>query len=64
MKRRILLLTAALVALCMLATACLAESVPQLSAESTLFGSGDTGGKTTLKYILVTAAGPGDQTIR
>ena len=64
MKRRILLLTAALVALCMLATACLAEGVPQLSAESTLFGSGDTGGKKTLKYILVTAAGPGDQTIR
>ena len=64
MKRRILFLTAALIALCMLATACLAQSVTQLSAESTLFGSGDTGGKTTLKHILVTAAGPGDQTIR
>lgn len=35
-----------------------------LSITSTIFGSGDTGGKTTLKNILVTADGPGDQTIR
>lgn len=34
------------------------------TATSTIFGSGDTGGKTSLKKILVTAEGPGDQTIR
>lgn len=39
-------------------------SGPKLSITSTIFGSGDTGGKTTLKNILVTADGPGDQTIR
>ena len=37
---------------------------PILSVSSTIFGSGDTGGKTSLKNILVTADGPGDQTIR
>lgn len=39
-------------------------SAPKLSITSTIFGSGDTGGKTTLKNILLTAEGPGDQTIR
>lgn len=37
---------------------------PTLTVTSTIFGSGDTGGKTTLKKILLTAEGPGDQTIR
>lgn len=41
-----------------------AAAVPTLSVSSTIFGSGDTGGKTTLKKILLTAEGPGDQTIR
>lgn len=40
------------------------ENQPILSVSSTIFGSGDTGGKTSLKNILVTAEGPGDQTIR
>ena len=40
------------------------ENQPLLSVSSTIFGSGDTGGKTSLKKILVTAEGPGDQTIR
>ena len=39
-------------------------TVPTLSITSTIFGSGDTGGKTTLKNTLLTASGPGDQTIR
>lgn len=39
-------------------------SAPKLSITSTIFGSGDTGGKTTLKNILLTAEGPSDQTIR
>lgn len=34
-------------------------AVPALSVTSTIFGSGDTGGKTTLKNILLTAAGSG-----
>lgn len=40
------------------------SAVPVLTVTSTIFGSGDTGGKTTLKKILLTAEGPGDQTIR
>ena len=40
------------------------KNQPVLSVSSTIFGSGDTGGKTSLKNILVTADGPGDQTIR
>lgn len=70
MKKWILLLAAMLIASCALAAAGFAEvgqgtsDVPQLSIASNIFGSGDTGGKTTLKHILVTAAGPGDQTIR
>lgn len=40
------------------------EDKPLLSVSSTIFGSGDTGGKTSLKNTLVTAKGPGDQTIR
>lgn len=66
MKRWILLL-AALIASCSIipAFALAGEAtLPQLSAVSTIFGSGDTGGKTTVKHILVTAEGPGDQTIR
>lgn len=39
-------------------------STPTLHITSTIFGSGDTGGKTTLKNVLLTAEGPGDQTIR
>lgn len=40
------------------------EAQPILSVSSTIFDSGDTGGKTSLKNVLVTAEGPGDQTIR
>lgn len=70
MKKWILLLVAILIVQSVLAYACLAESgqaagdVPQLRIVSDIFGSGDTGGKTTIKHTLVTAAGPGDQTIR
>ena len=70
MKKWILLLAAMMIASCALAAAGFAEAgqgtgdVPQLSIASNIFGSGDTGGKTTLKHILVTAAGPVDQTIR
>ena len=67
MKKRILLLAAILIVQSALACVGLAEpaqSVPELQIVSDIFGSGDTGGKTTIKHILVTAAGPGDQTIR
>lgn len=40
------------------------DSATTLCITSTIFGSGDTGGKTSLKNILLTAEGPGDQTIR
>ena len=66
MKRWILLLAALIAACSIIPAFALAgeATLPQLSAVSTIFGSGDTGGKTTVKHILVTAEGPGDQTIR
>ncbi|MGN1019743.1 MAG: hypothetical protein ACI4O7_05165 [Aristaeellaceae bacterium] len=67
MKKRILLLAAVMLVQSVLACVCLAEpaqAVPELRIVSDIFGSGDTGGKTTIKHTLVTAAGPGDQTIR
>lgn len=70
MKKWMLWLAAALMLQCAFTASGLAEAEqnaengPQLCIVSDIFGSGDTGGKTTLKHILVTAAGPGDQTIR
>ena len=67
-EKWILLLAALMIAQSAFAAAGLAEgepgATPQLRIASDIFGSGDTGGKTTVKHILVTAAGPGDQTIR
>ncbi len=38
-------------------------AAPVLSVTSDIFGSGDTGGKTSMKNTLLTASGPGDQRI-
>lgn len=67
--KKIKWLALALAAMVLSMTACAQNqgpsgAAPTLSVTSTIFGSGDTGGKTTLKNILLTAEGPGDQTIR
>lgn len=36
---------------------------PVLTVDSTIFGSADTGNKSTLKHTLIKTSGPGDQTI-